>query len=196
MSHKKKKNSNVDGNITTNTVFCLFANKKHLRVKLPPPLCADDLPAPSSQLRILITSWSGDKKLLQTFQSARDKLSKSQTEAPAGGLKQNTQSVDLRCFISRPRALYVVNKHVFCLRKKKKGDWERPHVSETKALGFFPLLGSTSCKDQTLCFFPSSKCDSEIFQSVAPEPPQIIPPVTVRKLLDWPSPPARGTQHS
>lgn len=154
MSHKKKEISNLDGNITTNTVFCLFANKKHLRVKLPPPLCADDLPAPSSQLRILITSWSGDKKLLQTFQSARDKLSKSQTEAPAGGLKQNTQSVDLRCFISRPRALYVVNKHVFCLRKKKKGDWERPHVSETKALGFFPLLGSTSCKDQTLCFFP------------------------------------------
>lgn len=125
-----------------------------------------------------------------------NKLSKSQTESPAGGLKQTTQSVDLRCFISRPRTRHVVNKHVFCLiKKKKKGDSERPHVSETKALDFFPLLGSTSCKDQTL-FFSSSKCDSEIFQSVAPKPLQVIPPVTVRKLLDWPSPPARGTQHS
>lgn len=153
MSHKKKENSNVDGNITTNTVFCLFANKKHLRVKLPPPLCADDLPAPSSQLRILITSWSGDKKLLQTFQSARDKLSKSQTEAPAGGLKQNTQSVDLRCFISRPHALHVVNKHVFCLRKKKKGIQSGRTSPRQKRWDFFHSLKAPHVKIKLCVLF-------------------------------------------
>ena len=126
-----------------------------------------------------------------------NKLSKSQTEAPAGGLKQNTQSVDLRCFISRPCALHVVNKHVSCLIKRKKkvnSERPRPHVSETKALEFFLSLEAPHVKIK-LCF-SSSKCDGEIFQSLAPKPPHIIPPVTVRKLLDWPSPPARGTQRS